>query len=220
MKYISPGMISMIATIVFLIILRCLKIKYLDFINIVTRFFMDFKSRKAKIVAFFLYIIILPIIISFGITRVDKLNNDSLNVITLIVSILMGMLFSLISIIIDVNDRIDGDSDLDSTKYANMKKSNFKMFHAIMFEILVSILLLIVCFASVLSGVENISKIDSYIIYYFLFTLIVNLFMILKASSELVENILSKRKKKEDFNKELIETLNKIKKTVEENRKE
>lgn len=219
MKYISPGMISMIATIVFLIILRCLKIKYLDFINIVIRFFMDFESRKAKIAAV-LFSIILPIILSFGITSVEKLNNDSLNVITLIVSILTGMLFSLISIIIDVDDKIDEDSDLDSTKYANMKKNNSKMFHAIMFEILVSILLLIVCFTSVLSGVEKISKIDCYIIYYFLFVLIVNLFMVLKASSELVENILSKRKKKEDFNKELIETLNKIKKTIEENRKE
>lgn len=219
MKWCSPGILLVIITVLILFIFKICKIRYLDVSNIIKNYFLDFEGRKSKFAAI-LFIIIFPLLISCQIGQITKLNNDSLNIITLIVSVLTGMFFSLVSVFIDINEKIDSYNELDSTKYYKLKKLNSQMFHSVMFEILISIFILLVSFFSVLSGVDEISWVDCCLIYYLLFVLIFNLFIVLKRVSTLIDIIISKKNQKDDFEKDVLkkiqELIEKIKDTDNE----
>ena len=74
--------------------------------------------------------------------------------------------------------RIVQDENYDANKAGISVKLLKEIYYSIMFEILLSVGILIMCFVEIFS--KKYSFISSIIIYYLTFTLLMNLFMVLK----------------------------------------
>lgn len=122
---------------------------------------------------------IIPGILAVAISSMKIIDSDTINMLTVIISILTSMFFTLLAMIIDIkgrwNERKENEDSSENTIMASLMRS---LYYAIMFEILLSIILLILCFIAVFT--TRFSYMQSVLIYWLSITVIMNLFMVLK----------------------------------------
>ena len=87
---------------------------------------------------------------------------------------------------LDMRKRIISDKDYNANKAAISAKLLKETYYSIMYEILNSIIILIICFVELFS--KKYFWISSLIIYYLVFTLLMNLFMLLKRIFKVIDN--------------------------------
>lgn len=156
------------------------KSNYFNITQIVKMHINAFRNNSGKInkmqfgIAF-----IIPGILAVAISSMKIIDSDTINMLTVIISILTSMFFTLLAMIIDIkgrwNERKENEDSSENTIMASLMRS---LYYAIMFEILLSIILLILCFIAVFT--TRFSYMQSVLIYWLSITVIMNLFMVLK----------------------------------------
>ena len=170
----SPYGLLLIAVIVLAVGRVVFKKKYLNCYEIINRHLECFKAsdnRYSK-VSLFLYFGV-PVLVSIALVRIRNIDDDVVNIITVIISIL-------------TRKRIISDKDYNANKAAISAKLLKETYYSIMYEILNSIIILIICFVELFS--KSYSRISSLMIYYLVFTLLMNLFMVLKRIFKVIDN--------------------------------
>lgn len=152
---------------------------YLNCTQIIKKHLECFKDLEGKysIVSILLYFII-PFFIAASLAQIRIIDDDVINIVTVIISILTSMLFTMLTLILDMRKRILQDDNYDANKAGISVKLLKETYYSIMFEILISVGILIMCFIEIFS--KDYSFISSIIIYYLTFMLLMNLFMVLK----------------------------------------
>lgn len=99
------------------------------------------------------------------------------------------MFFTLLTLILDMHKRIKTDKNYNASNASISLKLLKETYYAIMFEILMSTVILIMCFVYLFT--EKYSCIGSIALYYFTFVLLMNLFMILKRVYKVIQEDLN-----------------------------
>lgn len=149
---------------------------YLDVRKILKEQYNMLKSNKSMLIIIY----ILPIIIAIGIVRIKTIDIEIINNVNVVLSILTAMFFSIMSIIINFKN---GKSE-------NYKKTLKETNNTIMFEILLSVFLLILTFIYMfIEKIKNeiILLIISGVIYYLSILVLINVFIVMKRMYVLYE---------------------------------
>ncbi len=177
----KPEIILFIVVVsVFLLSKLGLKLNYLSVWDIVKNHINCFRNpgtKKLLIIPIIDYFL-MPFLLGIAAALIKLIDSSVVNIITIIVSILTSMFFTLLGMLIDMKSKINGDANYYSTEAKVSKQSLVETYYAVMFEILISIILLILCLFNVFTSCF--SFIQSILIYGLTFLLIVNLMMIIK----------------------------------------
>lgn len=192
----TPDGLLLLTTVSLIIGHVILKKRYLNCIPIIKKHLECFKNVKGKYSksSIFLYFV-LPYFIAAAIVQVRVIDDDVINIVTIIVSILTSMLFTMLTLILDMRKKVLEDTKYDANKAATSSKLLREVYYSIMFEILISVLILIMCFVQIFS--KQYSFFTSIVIYYFTFTLLVNLFIVLKRIFIIIDTDIKVQDKKE-----------------------
>lgn len=160
---------------------------YLNCFQIIKKHLECFRNTKGKysIVSLFLYFMV-PYFIAASLVQIRVIDDEVINIVTIIISILTSMLFTMLTLILDMRKRIIKDECYDANKAGISAKLLKETYYSIMFEILISVVILIMCFVEIFS--KAYSFFSSIIIYYLTFTLLMNLFMVLKRIFSVIDN--------------------------------
>ena len=142
---------------------------YLDVRKIVKEQYDMLKNNRIVLIIIY----VLPIIVAIGIARIKTIDVGIINNVNVVLSILIAMFFSIMSIIIN----------FENEKSENYKKTLRETNNTIMFEILLSVFLLICTFIYMfIEKIENdiILFAISLIIYYLSIVVIMNIFILMK----------------------------------------
>lgn len=152
---------------------------YLNCTNIIKMHLNCFENQEKKCskVSLFLYFGV-PMLIALSLIQIRVLDDTVVNLLTVIVSILTSLFFTLLTLILDMRKKVRTDENYNANDSNISSKLLKETYFTIMFEILVSIIILILCFVELFAKMYSIFS--SLIIYYLTFVLLVNLFMILK----------------------------------------
>lgn len=163
------------------------KIDYMNCSRIINNhisIFINERNHKLLLVPFSTYMI-LPLIIAFGVNGIKIIDEDMINIITVILSILTSMLFTLLVMVIDMKNKVELRKLNNGSQMNIMKKLIKETYYSVMFEILISISLLILSFIYLFT--QTINNIVSIIIYYLVFLLIFNLLIVLKRIFNIID---------------------------------
>ena len=156
-----------------------IRLDYISVIDIIKNHLNCFRNKEGKILIIpVLDYIILPFFMGAATVNLKKINDTSINIITVIVSILTAMLFTMLTMIIDMNGKIKENPKYYSKEAEISKKALLETYYTIMFEILISIVLLLLCFFNCFT--KKFGNIQSFLIYSLMYLLIINLLMIIK----------------------------------------
>lgn len=136
----------------------------------------------------FLLFFVVPLILSLALAKISIISDDAINIITVIISILTSMFFTLLTLILDMKTRVKEDKNKSASEAAIMANILKETYYSIMFEILVCALLLICCFLNIFSA--KYSFWTSVLVYYMTLVILLNLFMILKRIFKIIENVI------------------------------
>lgn len=158
--------------------------QHLSCIGILEQHIGKIKSEKHGRFSLFVYFIV-PLIISIalGVTRI--IDNDVINTLTVIVSILTAMFFTLLTLVIDIRTKAKDDKSYNASDAKVMKKVLKETYYSLMFEIAISMFLLIACFINLFA--KSFGIFMSVLIYYMTLVLIFNLFTILRRVFKVIE---------------------------------
>ena len=81
-----------------------------------------------------------PALLTLALIQIRTVENDVLDIITVIISILTAMLFTMLTMILDMKTKIDSDTSLHSRDAMLSAKLLKEVYYSIMFEIFISIL--------------------------------------------------------------------------------
>lgn len=141
----------------------------LDIRNIISQHFDIIKIDIFTLIVF----IVIPITISIGCVLVGTIDEKILNTINVVLPINIGLQFQIIGVICSLNN---GNKD-----YEKIKEQTF---NEVMFESVISIITLIISIVLTCVDITTIGQIVSCIIsfcvYYLLFNVILNTFIVLK----------------------------------------
>ena len=186
-KFLKPDIMLLVVIVLCILIGQVVfKLKYASVLEIVSKYMSCFKNRDGKIM-------IVPIIYYFGIPLLmalitvssKRLEDAIINIVTIKVSILTAMLFTLLTMIIDMKSKIQQNNTYYSTDANLSKKALIQTYYTVMFEILLSIVILILCLFNVF--VKEYSYVQSFLVYYLVFLLLINLFIILKRIYKVID---------------------------------
>lgn len=175
----SHWMLIMIA--ISLLVGFIFKVKYFDFSEIIKNYFEIFKDHRGRINILAIYMaIVFPLWIALYLKDFFPKERNDYATELLIVTILTTLFFSIFGIIFSLKDKLK-DRNYMQGKSASKKDILNKLVDSVlyinMFEIVISILILILCF---ISGLIEDKEILNIIIYYLLFVLLMNMFILLK----------------------------------------
>ncbi len=175
----TPYGLLLISAILLIIWRMVFKKTYLNCFVIIQKHLECFKksSGRYSIISIVLYFMV-PYFIAVSLVQIRIIDDDVINIVTIIISILTSMLFTLLTLILDMRKRVLQDENYDASKAGISAKLLKETYYSIMFEILVSVVILVMCFVEIFS--KKYSFFSSIIIYYLTFTLLMNLFMVLK----------------------------------------
>ena len=131
-----------------------------------------------------------PLLVSIVAALKHEMDGNIINTVTVVVSILTTLLFNLLMLVIDMKSKIQKDPEYYSMDARTSKKALIGAYYAIMFAILVSVGILIICLFNVF--VKTYGLIQSICLYYLLFLLLINLFMILKKIYKVIDTDMNK----------------------------
>ena len=132
-------------TIVLLVIGRVIFRKtYLNCTIIIKKHIDCFRDSRGKLsyASLALYFLV-PYLVSISLVQIRIIDNDVINIVTIIISILTSMLFTMLTLILDMRKRIMKDESYDANKASISVKLLKETYYSIMFEILVSVMILI-----------------------------------------------------------------------------
>lgn len=157
----------------------CIGLNYISVLDIISNHLNCFRNKKGKmLIAPLIDYLVLPFFMGAATAGMKGINDASINIITVIVSILTAMLFTMLTMVIDMNGKIKENPDYYSKEAEISKKALSETYYTIMFEILVSIVLLLLCFFNCFS--KKYGYLQSFLIYSLTYLLIINLLMIIK----------------------------------------
>ena len=177
-KFIISPMGFIIIPLIIMII--CTLKKYNNYLD-VRKIIKDQLKMFENNISTFIIIYILPIIIAIGIIRIKTIDIEVINTVNVVISILVAMFFAILSIIINFKNE----------KSENYKKTLKETNNTIIFEILLSVFLLISTFIYMfIETVQNIIILYaiSFIIYYLSIVVLMNIFIVIKRMYILYEN--------------------------------
>lgn len=188
----KPDVIVCCVILILLLIGRFFGIRYTSITNIVKKYLTCFRDdRSGKI-------LLLPVVYYFGIPLVisivaalrHEIDDNIINTVTVIVSILTTLLFNLLMLIIEMKSKVQKDPQYYSMDAYVSKNALIQAYYAVMFAILISVVILMVCLFNVF--VKAYSLIQSICLYYLLFLLLINLLMILKKIYKVIDTDMNK----------------------------
>ncbi|MBB6218673.1 hypothetical protein HNQ80_004847 [Anaerosolibacter carboniphilus] len=170
------------------------KVEYSNCTTIIKRYFDNFiiitetnGKRRILYVPIFTYFIV-PIFWALIVTNIKAIDKDISNMITVVFAILIGMLFNLLILLIDMQNKLVVSVANDGNKVNAIRKLAKETYYAIMFEILVSIFILIMSLSLLfLSSNTVFMSIVSFVQYLLVFIFLFNLFIVLKRIFIIIE---------------------------------
>lgn len=164
---------------------------YISVIDIINNHLSCFRNNKGKILIVpAVNYIVLPFFMGIATTMIKEINEETINIITIIVSILTAMLFTLLTMVIDMKAKIKQNPQYFSREADISQKSLLETYYTIMFEILISIILLLLCFFYCFS--KKYGCIQSFLIYSLTYMLVINLLMIIKRIFRVIDTDMKK----------------------------
>lgn len=159
---------------------------YLNCFDIIKKHLNCFESRKGRMsyVSVFLYVVV-PFLLAIAVVRLRNIDADVINLLTIIISILTAMFFTLLTLILDMRGRVKNDKEYDAGDALLSMKLLKEVYYSIMFEILLSVVILIMCFIELFT--KQFYWACSLIIYYISFVVLLNLFMVLKRIFKVID---------------------------------
>lgn len=181
---LQPSFLILVAIIILCIDRYFFCEKHFSCIGIFQSHIKKVKEEKHGTFAIFVYFIV-PFIISLGLGLIKVIDDNAINTITVIISILTAMFFTLLTLVVDMHTKVRENKDLNASDASVMKKVLKEVYYAVMFEIIISIFLLIACFINLFAG--KISFVMSVLIYYMTLVVLFNLFTILRRIFKIIE---------------------------------
>lgn len=177
---LEPQNIMWIAILLVLIISKFgFGLNYISVMDVVKNHLNCFRSTKGKLLLIpTIDYIVLPFFMGIATTKIKEIDDSTINIITIIVSILTAMLFTLLTMVIDMKGKIKKDPEYYSTEADISKRALLETYYTVMFEILISVVLLILCFFNCFT--KEFGSAQSFLIYSLTYMLIINLLMIIK----------------------------------------
>lgn len=151
---------------------------FLDIRSIFVQHFRIFKGNPLQLISVF----IVPLFFAIGIIQIRCVDQEILNNLNIVLSILVAMFFSVLSILCAIDDRAKGNN------YRQLLRETFT---STVFEIIVCLLLLLISFVDLFVGVFEVSAflfVTSGIIYYLTIVAILNILVIIKRIKVLFDN--------------------------------
>ena len=161
---------------------------YFDCRKIVINYLKLFKIHDGKFnIILFLVCNVLPI--ALGLTGSFKMpiSGNIMNNVIVIITILVSVFLALIGVVIDIGGKIRG-LETDATDMGRLMEIVKQTRDILMFEFLLSIILLLIAFCSYLKLINT--AISSVLIYSLTIAIFLNLFIMLKEISFLLDRIL------------------------------
>ena len=166
-------------------------INYISVVDIIKNHLKCFQNNEGKyLVVPVINYVILPFIMGAATVQIKVIDATTIEIVTVIVSILTAMLFTMLTMVIDMKGKIKQDPSYFSTEARISEQSLLQTYYTIMFEILVSIVLLILCLFS--NFTNGFGWIKSFLIYSFVYMLLINLLMIIKRIFRVIDNDMQK----------------------------
>lgn len=191
-KILEPQNVIWIAIILILVISKFgFGLNYISVVDIVKNHLNCFRNNKGKLLIIpVINYIALPFLMGIATTMIKEIDSNTINIITVIISILTAMLFTLLTMIIDMKAKIKKDPEYFSKEADISKKALLETYYTVMFEILISIVLLVMSFFSCFA--ESYGSIQSFLIYSLTYMLIINLLMIIKRIFKVIDTDMQK----------------------------
>lgn len=150
-----------------------------NFFNVRKVFSDQFKIFKGAKEQFFIFYGT-PLLMSLGIVRYKLIETDIIDNIVIVLSIFISMLFAVLSILTSLNK--------DDTFYKIVLKETF---NTVVFECVLCIVELILSVSILFIGditTKWIKYVFSFVIYYLMFTIFLNIFIVIKRIKSLFDN--------------------------------
>ena len=164
---------------------------YISVAYIIKNHLNCFKNNKGKILIVpTINYMALPFFMGIATTKIKTINAEAINIITIIVSILTAMLFTLLTMVIDMKAKIKQNPQYFSKEADISQKALLETYYTIMFEVLVSIILLLFCF--IYCFTKKYGFIQSFLIYSLTYMLVINLLMIIKRIFRVIDTDIKK----------------------------
>lgn len=186
----NPMFLLGICSLMLVIAKLIFKLDYMGTLEIISYHINNFRNKtnnKLLKVPFFVYFI-LPLILAIAISRIKIADNNIVGNITVVLSILTSMLFTILTLLIDFKGKLEERNNGNGPKVIRLKNLIKEIYYTIMFEIIVSVLLLLLTFIFMITN--QIGCTISVIIYYLLFLFIFNLLIVLNRIFRIYEEIL------------------------------
>lgn len=182
----SPTIVLSITLALLLIGRYVFRLRYINCFDIIKEHVRCFKRSDGKIsfIAIILYFGT-PLLLAISILRIRVIDDSAINIITIIISVLTSMFFTLLTLILDMREKVKGNSSYNASDAAISSRILKETYYSIMFEILISIIILILCFVELFA--QKFTKLESFVIYYLTFVMLINLFMILKRIFKVID---------------------------------
>ena len=146
-KIFSPYILLVISFVILVIGRYVFKQKYLNCFEIIQKHLECFEKTNSKISKFsILMYFIVPLFMAVALLQIRNIDDEVINILTVITSILTSMFFTLLTLILDMRSKVKNNSAYNAGDAAISLQLLKETYYAIMFEILVSIIILIMCF--------------------------------------------------------------------------
>lgn len=152
---------------------------YICVIDIIKNHYNCFRNTRGKLVIIPIIIYsLVPFLMGYATATIKVIDADTINLIAVIMSILTAMFFKFLAMIIDMKGKLKDNADYFSVEAENSKKALIETYYTVMFEILISIVLLVICLFSGI--IQKFEIVCSIMIYALTYLLLFNLLMIIK----------------------------------------
>ena len=188
----EPYIIMRIVVILIIIISKFgFGLNYISVMDIIKNHLNCFKNNRGKmLVVPIINYMVMPFFMGIATAMTKKISGETINIITIIVSILTAMLFALLTMVIDMKAKIKQNPQYFSTEAEVSKKSLLETYYTIMFDILTRIVLLIFCLCYCFT--KKYGCIQSTLIYSLTYMLVINLMMIIKRIFRVIDTDMQK----------------------------
>lgn len=191
-KLSEPEVVMWIAVILIVFISKFgVGLNYISVVDIIKNHIKCFKDKNGKILIIpIINYIVLPFLMGAATMQVKSIDDGDINIITIIISILTAMLFTMLTMVIDMKGKIKKNSEYYSTEAKISERALLETYYTIMYEILVSIILLVLCFVA--NFTDKFDALKSFSIYSLTYMLIINLLMVIKRVFRVIDTDMKK----------------------------
>lgn len=193
LKHVSEPQIVMWIIIAIILVISKLGfgLNYISVVDIIKNHLNCFRNRNGKLLVVpVIDYMVIPFFMGIATTLIKEIDSAAINIITIIISILTAMLFTMLAMVIDMKAKIKKDPEYYSKEAAVSKKALLETYYTIMFEILISVALLLFSFFYCFSN--KYGWIQSFVIYSLTYMLIINLLMVIKRIFRIIDTDMRK----------------------------